>query len=532
VTSPHAAYDAVVVGAGPNGLVAANLLVDRGWSVLLLEAQPEVGGAVASSGEVHDGFVHDTFSAFYPLAAASPTIRSLGLEQHGLRWAHAPAVLGHPTPDGAWAIMHRDREVTARLADEAYPGDGEAWLELCGQWDRVGDQLVHAILTPFPPVRAGLGLLARLPGAGGLGLVQDLLTPALQLGRSRFGGTAPRLLIAGNAGHADIPLEAPGSGLLGLLLAMLGQTVGFPVPVGGAGQLAHALARRFTALGGEVRCEAEVTAIDVADGRASGVRVGDERISARRAVIADVAAPHLFGRLLAPADVPRGVARGMKGFAMDAATVKVDWALDGPVPWASTPAYAPGTVHVADSVEQMAEAWGQVTRGEVPAAPFMLAGQMTTSDPTRSPAGTESLWAYTHVPQQARRDAGDGGPTGGVKGTWDHDDLERFGDRMQARFEELAPGFGSRVLSRRVLGPHELEARNANLIGGAVGGGTQQLHQQLIFRPVPGRGRAETGVPGLYLGSASAHPGGGVHGAAGSNAARAALFHARLPWRR
>ena len=160
----------------------------------------------------------------------------------------------------------------------------------------------------------------------------------------------------------------------------------------------------------------------------------------------------------------------------------------------------------------------------MPARPFLLAGQMTTTDPTRSPAGTESMWAYTHVPQHATDDAGEGG----IRGTWDAGEKERFADRMQQRIEVLAPGFGSRVLSRRVLGPHDLEARNASLVGGSINGGTAQLHQELVFRPVPGTGRAETGVAGLYLGSSSAHPGGGVHGAAGMNAARAALAHARV----
>ena len=193
------------------------------------------------------------------------------------------------------------------------------------------------------------------------------------------------------------------------------------------------------------------------------------------------------------------------------------------MPWSTPPPYAPGTVHVADDVADMTESLGQVAAGVVPARPFLLTGQMTTADPTRSPAGTESFWAYTHVPQQARGDAGEEG----LAGTWDRDECERFADRVQARLERLAPGFGSRVLKRRVLGPHELEARNANLVGGAINGGTAQLQQQLVLRPVPGLGRAETGVAGLFLGSASAHPGGGVHGAAGMNAARAALAHAR-----
>ncbi len=526
MTPRYDVYDAVVVGAGPNGLVAANRLADAGWTVLLLEAQPEVGGAVRSDRDVHEDFVHDTFSSFYPLAAASPAIRSFDLERHGLTWRHAPAVLGHPMPDGDWALLHRDRDRTAAMLEGHRSGDGEAWLQLCDQWDVIGPSLLGGLLSPFPPVRAGLAGLARLPRAGGLGLVRTLLTPANELGRSRFAGAAPRLLLAGNAGHSDIPLDAPGSGLMALLMSMLGQTVGFPVPEGGAGMLSGALARRFEGRGGEIRTGAEVVSIEVDRGRATGVRTADgTRYAARRAVVADVAAPLLYRRLLADRDVPARTARAMDAFQLDPGTVKVDWALDGPVPWRSTPVAAPGTVHVGDSVEQMSESLGQVQAGAVPARPFLLAGQMTTSDPTRSPAGTESFWAYTHVPQHFRRDAGDGG----IRGTWDRDDNERFADRMQARIEEVAPGFGARVLVRRVLGPRELEARDANLVGGAINGGTAQLHQQLVFRPVPGWGRAETPIAGLYLGSASAHPGGGVHGTPGMNAARAALLHDRLP---
>jgi phytoene dehydrogenase-like protein len=517
-------YDAIVVGSGPNGLVAANHLVDAGWSVLVLEGQPDLGGAVRSDSDVHPDFVHDTFSAFYPLAAASPTIRSFHLEDHGLVWRHAPAVLGHPLPDGSWALLDRDREVTASGFDEQHPGDGDAWLALCEQWDVIGDRLIQGLLTPFPPLRATVGGLVKLPRAGGLPFVRDLLTPAVDLGRHRFGGVAPRILLAGNAGHSDIPLDSPGSGLMALLMSLMGQTVGFPVPEGGAGNLTQALARRLRSLGGEIRCSAPVDHIGTSGGRARTVHAAGETFTADRAVVATVVAPKLYADLLDAADVPDRVHRGMRSFQLDPSTVKVDWALSGPVPWAGTPAKPPGTVHVADSVTDMTEALGQVSAGLVPARPFMLAGQMTTTDPTRSPEGTESMWAYTHVPQETEGDAGEGG----IRGDWDHDDLERFADRMQERFEKLAPGFGSLVTARRILGPHELESRDANLIGGAINGGTSQLHQELVFRPVPGLGRAETGVPGLYLGGSSAHPGGGVHGAAGMNAARAAIAHHRL----
>ncbi len=512
--------DAVVIGAGPNGLVAANVLADAGWSVLVLEAQPDIGGAVRSDRELHPDFIHDTFSAFYPLGAASPVIKRLHLEEHGLTWARAPAVLGNPLPDGSWALLYDDVADTAAALELFAPGDGDQWTEMYDDWQRIGSSLVDALMSPFPPVRGGLRTLAKLRGVGGLSYVRMLLEPARQLAEVRFRSEQARLLLAGNAGHSDIPLDATGSGLMALLLAMLGQTVGFPVPVGGAGELSHALGRRLQSTGGEIRCESHVDKISVQGGRARGVRLrSGETVRAGRAVLADVSAPVLYGGLVDWADLPARTRRSMTRFDLDPGTIKVDWALDRPVPWASPPDRMPGTVHIADSTDQLVTSLQQLSAHAVPAQPFLLIGQMTTTDPTRSPAGTESMWAYTHVPQDVHSDAGDDG----ITGSWDHNDAERMADRMQRRIEQYAPDFASCVVSRRILAPPDLEDRDESLVGGAINGGTAEIHQQLVFRPIPGSGRAGTPVRGLFLASASAHPGGGVHGAPGNNAARAAL---------
>jgi phytoene dehydrogenase-like protein len=372
-------------------------------------------------------------------------------------------------------------------------------------------------------MRPGLKALAKLPRVGGLSFVRSMLTPASTLFGEAFGGDGAQLLLAGNALHADIPLDAAGSGFLGTLLIMLGQTVGFPVPEGGAGKLTEAMRDRFVDHGGQVETNSPVSKIDVRSGRAVGVEVHDQLVRVRRAVLANVGAEQLYGRLVSADDLPSSIHTKMRAFRRDPATVKIDYALSGQVPWAEEPPYAPGTVHIADSYEELTTFYGQLNAGVIPDKPFLLIGQMTTADPMRSPAGTESLWAYTHVPQKVHSDAG-----GELTGSWDAGELEQFADRMQARIEQHAPGFADRIIARRILGPAQLEARNANLVGGSVNGGTAALDQQVIFRPVPGLGRANTPIRGLYLASASAHPGGSVHGACGMNAARAALAGARL----
>ncbi|MFE9252742.1 phytoene desaturase family protein [Streptomyces sp. NPDC007088] len=512
--------DAVVIGAGPNGLVAANLLADAGWSVEVLEAQDQPGGAVRHDRGVDPEFVSDLFSTFYPLAAASPVIAGLRLEREGLRWSHAPKVLAHPLRDGRCAVLSRDPQETAASLDTFAPGDGAAWEELRTVWETLRPGVVDALFTPFPPVRAVARLALRLRAAGGLRLARTMVLPVRRLGEEEFRGEGGGLLLAGNALHADLAPEAAGSGGFGWLMSMLGQTYGFPVPTGGSGALTAALVRRLARRGGSVRCGERVTEVLVRGGRAVGVRTsGGEEVPARRAVLADVSAPDLYGSLVAGHHLPGRLLADLRRFQWDFATFKVDWALNGPVPWSCPQAAQAGTVHLAEGVDGLTRFAAQIAMGQVPDEPFTLFGQMTTTDPSRSPLGTESAWAYTHVPHRVRGDAGDEGLTG----TWDAREQEVMADRVEAQVERYAPGFRALVRARRVLAPTTLENLDANLRGGAINGGTTAMHQQLFFRPTPGTGRPETPVPGLYLASASAHPGGGVHGAPGANAARSAL---------
>ncbi|MGW7331981.1 phytoene desaturase family protein, partial [Streptomyces sp. NPDC054840] len=264
--------DAVVIGAGPNGLVAANLLLDAGWSVEVLEAQEEPGGAVRSDRGVHPDYISDVFSAFYPLAAASPVLARLDLAAEGLRWSHAPSVLAHPLPDGRCAVLERRVQDTCAGLAEFAAADADAWQNMYRTWARVGPDLVQALFTPFPPVRSGLRLAAKLRASGGLRLARKLALPVRRLGEEEFRGEGGRLLLAGNALHADLAPEAAGSGGFGWLMSMLGQSHGFPVPVGGAGALVAALVSRLRRRGGVLRCGERVASVVVRGGTAVGVR--------------------------------------------------------------------------------------------------------------------------------------------------------------------------------------------------------------------------------------------------------------------
>jgi phytoene dehydrogenase-like protein len=391
--------------------------------------------------------------------------------------------------------------------------DGPAWHALYRRWQRVGPAVLDGLLRPFPPVRPALRLAGALrSGADLLRFTRFALLPVQRMGEELFAGEGARLLLAGNALHADLTPQATGSGLFGWLLAMLGQQVGFPVPAGGAGELIRALADRLADRGGRLVCGAEVVRVLVEGGRVTGVRLADGTTEPAGAVLADVAAPDLYRRLVGPQHLPARLLRDLDRFCWDLGTLKVDWALSGPIPWAAEPVRGAGTVHLDSDLAGLTGYAGTLAAGAVPERPFLILGQMTTADPDRSPPGTEAAWAYTHLPW--------GLPA-------DRELLDRQVRRIEQAVERHAPGFGELILDRYVQGPAELAAGDRNLADGAIGGGTANPYQQLVFRPVPGLGRAETPVRGLYLAGASAHPGAGVHGACGANAARAALLRHR-----
>jgi phytoene dehydrogenase-like protein len=349
--------------------------------------------------------------------------------------------------------------------------------------------------------RIGLGPALRLARLAAL--------PVRRFGEETFRGAGAPMLLAGNALHADLSPDAAGSAVYGWLLTMLGQTHGFPVPRGGAGRLTEALVARLQARGGLLRLDSPVRRVRVTGGAATGVELGSgEVLNARRAVLADVPAPHLYRELVGAEQLPPRLMADLENFQWDTATLKIDWALSGPVPWTAPDARGAGTVHLGVDLDGLSDYANDLSTQRDPRRPFVIFGQMTTSDPQRSPAGTESAWAYTHLPQAVADDP---------------ERAARHVERITGTLERHAPGFSRLVVGSSVQTPAVLQQHNPALMGGAINGGTAQLHQQLMFRPVPGLGGAATTIDRLYLAGSSAHPGGGVHGAPGANAARAAL---------
>jgi phytoene dehydrogenase-like protein len=430
------------------------------------------------------------------------------LERHGLRWIHPPACYAHPvSPEGDAVGLYRDVERTAASMDALCPGDGDGWRAFATPYVEHFDALRTTMLSGFPPLSGPVRLLGGLGVLGMVDFVRLLLMPAEALAAELFRGTGARAWLYGAAMHGDVPPPGSGSAIAAAYLNFLGHGAGWPSPQGGAGHLSAALVGYLEELGGAVRTAAPVTRIAVARGRVAGVELaGGEGISARQ-VIANVMPDGLL-RLAGHALAGR-YARALGRYRYGPATLKVDWALDGPIPWTSPIAREAGTVHVGGEAEEVLAATS-VTVG-LPERPFLLLGQQSLADPTRAPAGKHTAWAYTHGPQSA---------------DW-AGERERHVERVEAQVERFAPGFRRLILARHVLGPGDLERRNANLVGGDVGGGSYTL-DQVIFRPVPSISPYLTPVGGLFMTGAATFPGGAAHGVSGHAAAGMALAADRV----
>ncbi|HLI72552.1 MAG TPA: NAD(P)/FAD-dependent oxidoreductase, partial [Acidimicrobiales bacterium] len=416
------------------------------------------------------------------------------------------------------ALCHADERATADGLARRAPADGPAWQELCASWRRTGRHILAMLLAPLPSVRATLRVL---PGAWGEGIfdtVRTQLAPIDAVAGERFTDPAARALLAAGASHGDVSVDMPGSTPGAVVLAMVAQHLGMPVPTGGAGKLSEALVGIIREAGGDVRTGFDVTRVVVARGRAVGVegRGGEDAISVRRAVLADTGPRALCGGLVDESEFTDRYVAGVRRFRYGTGIFRVDLALDGPVPWSSPGLSQCGVVHLTGDLGAMARAAFEARQGVVPTDPMLIVGQPTAADASRAPAGGHVLWIETHVPPVPRDN-----------GSWERA-RDAFFDTVMKRLESHAPGIGARVVGTSVRTPMQLEAENPNLVGGDLGAGSMALDQQLVFRPVPGWFRYATPVKGLYLCSASTHPGGGVHGMVGRNCARRVLADHRL----
>ncbi len=504
----RSADTAVVIGAGPNGLAAAIRLAEAGLAVTVLEAADRPGGAARTEELTLPGFRHDVFSAVYPAGVASPVFARLPLARHGLDWIHPEVCMAHVLGGERAVALHRDLALTVASLEAQRLGDGERWAQFVGPYLDGFAAVRATMLAGFPPLPGVLRLLAGVGPAASGRFLRLLPGSAAGLGRRLFAGSAARAWLYGAAMHGDVLPSGAGSAIAGFYLQLLGHAVGWPSPRGGAERITDALVAHLRSLGGELRTGARVERILTQGGRVSGVGVagGEEVVAA--AVVADVL-PGALLRMTGPAlggwyrDV---IAR----YRLGPATVKLDWALDGPIPWLAPEARRAGTVHVGGDEPELLRSLEGAHSG-LPDAPFLLLGQQSLADPTRAPTGQHTAWAYTHGPRQR---------AGELSGP----------DRvaaMEVQVERYAPGFRDRILARHVLGPQDMEARNPNLAAGDVGAGSYRL-RQAVFRPAPRLTPYATPLRGLYLGSAATFPGGAVHGVPGDAAARALLRARRV----
>lgn len=470
------AYDAIVVGSGPNGLSAAITLAQAGRSVVVYEARETIGGGSRSMELTLPGFVHDVCSAIHPLGLGSPFLHTLPLEQYGLSWIHPTTPLAHPLDDGTAMLLERSIEATGATLGS----DARAYQKLMTPLVASWDTLAEAFLGPLRPqtffhpfIMARFGL-------------QAIQSPQ-RLARHTFKAERARALFAGMSAHSMLPLNQSPGAAFGLMLGILGHVVGWPMPQGGSQKIVDALGAYLRSLGGEIITGTEIKSIDA--------------LPAARAILFDVTPRQLLH--IAGQRLPEGYQRQLRHYRYGPGVFKIDYALDGPVPWKAVECSRAGTVHLGGTLPAIAVAEYAVSRGEIPEKPFVLIAQQSLFDGTRAPAGKQTLWSYCHVPNGSTVD---------------------MTELIESQIERFAPGFRDRVLARSITTPLELEQYNANYIGGDINGGIQDLWQ-LFTRPTIRLVPYTTPAHGIYLCSSSTPPGGGVHGMCGYFAAQAALRH-------
>ena len=467
---------AIVIGSGPNGLAAAIALAQAGRKVDVYEAESQPGGAARTMELTIPGFRHDFGSAVHPMAVGSPFFSTLPLGQHGLKWIHGYAPLAHPLDDGTAVILERN----LKDAEAAFGYDGRAWRNVVQPLVEHWPQFAHDALGPVARIPRHPVLMARFG--------YYAFQPALRLAKHLFAGERARALFAGLAAHSFLSLDQPLSSAIGLVLGAAAHAVGWPVPRGGAQAITDALVMHLQELGGAVHTERRIATLEELDQRDA-------------LILCDVTPRQLCS--IAGDRLNRGYRKSLERFRYGPGAFKIDYALSEPIPWRAKECGRAISVHLGGTMEEIALSEYAATHGETAERPFTLVAQPSLFDSMRAPDGKHVAWVYCHVPNGSKVD---------------------MTSRIEAQLERFAPGFRECVLARRVSAPSELEAMDANLVGGDINGGELSL-RQFFFRPA--WGNYSTGTANLYLCSSSTPPGGGVHGMCGYHAARMALRHER-----
>ena len=473
--------EAIVVGSGPNGLVAALVLARAGWDVTVLEAASTPGGGMRTEQLTRPGVLHDVCSAIHPLAVGSPAFRELAaggqtLAEHGLEWIHPDVPLAHPLDGGRAAVLTRDVAETA----DGLGADGAVYRRMFGPLVEAGFDLTDGLLSPFAiPPRHPL-TLARYGVTG--------IRGAEAVARRRFATDEARALFAGLSGHSILPLDKAATAGYGLMLGVLAHLVGWPMARGGSQRIANALVGLLEDAGGKVECDTTVTSLG--------------QLPAADAILFDVTPRQLVA--IAGEALPRRYRASLTRFRYGPGVFKLDWALDGPIPWTNPDVARAGTVHVGGTLDEIAASEAAPHAGQHAEHPFVLLAQQSLFDADRAPAGTHTAWAYCHVPNGSTVD---------------------MTDRIEAQIERFAPGFRDRVLARHSMATADIERHDANYIGGDINGGSGDL-RQFVARPTLGLHPWRTPLDGVYLCSSSTPPGGGVHGMCGWHAAHEVLRRA------